>query len=80
MFCLGLGWVFALQPKISWENLLLLEDHFSELEEIQNEMPDLIDSQVNVWVNIGIQRSGWCFDTICRLRGVSKSKYLSTVC
>ncbi len=47
---------------------------FTELEEIQNDRPDLIDSQVDVWEDFGIQRSGRrFFDTACRLRGVAKS-------
>lgn len=47
---------------------------FSELEEIQNECSGLIDPNVDVWEDYGIQRSGRrFFDTACRLRGVAKA-------
>ena len=46
---------------------------FSELEKIQDELPDLIDPAVKVWKDCRIQRSGRrFFDTACRLRGVAK--------
>ena len=68
------GWAFARKngerAKASdYRNVI-----FSELEQIQNEKPNLIDPPVDVWEDYGIQRSGRrFFDTTCRLRGVSKS-------
>ena len=68
------GWAFA-RPNGSRAKASDYRDIiFSELEEIQNERHDLIDPQVDVWEDFGIQRSGRCFfDTAFRLRGVSKS-------
>jgi hypothetical protein len=68
------GWAFA-RPKGDKAKASDYQDIiFMELEEIQNERPNLIDPQVEVWEDFGIQRSGRrFFDTTCRLRGVSKS-------
>ena len=68
------GWAFARKngdrAKASDYRAII----FGELEQIQNERPDLIDSSVDIWEDYGIQRSGRrFFDTACRLRGVSKS-------
>jgi hypothetical protein len=75
------GWAFA-QPKGDRAKASDYRDIiFTELEEIQNERPDLIDPQVEVWEDFGIQHSGWrFFDTTCRLRGVSKSDIEAQCC
>lgn len=68
------GWAFARADGVRAKASDYRNTIFSELEQIQNERPDLIDSQIDIWEDYGIQRSGRrFFDTACRLRGVAKT-------
>ena len=68
------GWAFARDDGSRAKASDYRDIIFSELEVIQDTRPGLIDSQVEIWEDYGIQRSGRrFFDTFCRLRGVKKA-------
>ena len=68
------GWAFARRDGSRAKASDYRDIIFSELEIIQDVRPGLIDPQVEIWEDYGIQRSGRrFFDTFCRLRGVKKS-------